>query len=345
MGSTSTLAGVPELDDVTARRALPGRQAPALVASVADLIGGTPAVELGRLRRRLGLDGRLVAKLEYLSPGLSKKDRVAKAMVEQALEHGHLQPGQPVVELTSGNTGTGLALVCRALGHPFVAVMSEGNTPERARMMRAFGAEVVLVPQSPGGVPGQVSGADLTLVDQRTQELVAERGAYRTDQFTLPASADVHYRETGPELWAQCGQRVDAFVSFVGSAGSFAGVARFLHEVSATVQCYVVEPVGAAVLAGEQVTAADHRIQGGGYSRSHLPLLDAEHVDGFVAVTDDDALRHARLLAEHEGVLGGFSTGADCAAAVDLLRGPLSGATVAFLASDSGMKYLSTDLY
>ena len=336
---------MPDRDDVTARCASPRRPAPPLVGSVADLIGGTPAVELSRLRRHLGLDGRLVAKLEYLNPGLSKKDRVAKAMVEQALERGDLRPGQPVVELTSGNTGTGLALVCRALGHPFVAVMSEGNTPERARMMRAFGAEVVLVPQSPGGVPGQVSGADLALVDERTQELVAQRGAYRTDQFSLPASSDVHYRETGPELWEQCGRRIDAFVSFVGSGGSFAGVARFLHEVSPGVQCLVVEPAGAAVLAGEPLRSPDHRIQGGGYSRTALPLLEAEHVDGFVAVSDDDAVRHARLLAEHEGVLGGFSTGADCAAAVDLLRGPAASGTVAFLASDSGMKYLSTDLY
>lgn len=321
------------------------RVTPPLAASITDLIGGTPAVELSRLRQVLGFDGRLVVKLEYLNPGLSKKDRVAKAMVESARAQGLLTEGQTVVELTSGNTGTGLALVCRSLGHPFVAVMSEGNTPERARMMRALGAEVVLVAQQTGGTPGQVSGRDLQLVDEVVQRLVADRGAFRTDQFTLPASADVHYRETGPELWEQVGRRLDGFVSFAGSGGSFAGVTRFLREVSPHTWCCVVEPQRARVLAGRRVVDPGHRIQGGGYSRADLPLLDRSAVTDYLGVEDDDAVEHARLLARHEGVFGGYSTGADCAAAVRLLSGPLAGGTVAFLAGDSGMKYLSTDLH
>lgn len=321
------------------------RTTPPLAGSVIELIGGTPAVELQRLCRLLGLDGRLVAKLEYLSPGLSKKDRVAKAMVDTARATGALRDGQTVVELTSGNTGTGLAIVCGALGHPFVAVMSEGNTPERARMMRALGAEVVLVPQASGGTPGHVSGADLDLVEARVTELVAERGAYRTDQFALPASADIHYQETGPELWQQCGQQLDAYVSFVGSAGSFTGVARYLREVSPSTQCFVVEPADTAVLAGEPLRNPSHQIQGGGYSRTELPLLDRSLAAGFLRVTDADAIEHTRLLAAHEGIFAGFSAGADCAAAVHLLSGPFRGGTAAFLASDSGLKYLSTDLY
>jgi cysteine synthase A len=308
---------------------------PPLVSSIADLIGRTPALELRRLTEHLGLSGRLVAKLEYLSPGLSKKDRVARAMVETARQDGSLKPGQTVVELTSGNTGTGLAIVCQAFGHPFVAVMSTGNTEERARMMRAFGAEVVLVAQAPGSQPGQVSGTDLALVEERARALAAERGAFRADQFQLPSSADVHERTTGPELWGQSGEQLEGFVSFVGSGGSFTGVSRFLNSVSPSTRCYVVLPA--------QPEA--HSIQGGGYGRTELPLLDTSLVHGYLTVTDDEARQFARLLARHEGVLAGISTGADCAAAASLLRGPLAGGRVAFLASDSGMKYLSTGLY
>lgn len=316
-----------------------------LASGIHELIGDTPALQLDRLVAHLGLSGRLIAKLEYLNPGLSKKDRVGRSMVETAKADGALAPGQPVVELTSGNTGTGLAIVCAALGHPFIAVMSAGNTPERAGMMRAFGAEVVLVDQEPGAVAGQVSGADLALVEQRAAELVVERGAFRADQFTLASSADVHERTTGPELWEQSGHDLDGYVSFVGSAGSFTGVARYLATVSPATRCFVVEPVSTPALAGGDITSASHRIQGGGYSFEDLTLLDRSLVSDYLTVSDDEAIEHARLLARHEGVLGGFSTGADCAAAVSLLRGPLEGGTVTFLASDSGLKYLSTDLY
>ncbi|MGA2443274.1 MAG: pyridoxal-phosphate dependent enzyme [Tepidisphaeraceae bacterium] len=149
-----------------------------VASSIVDLIGNTPMLELTRLRRRFGLEGRLLAKLEYLNPGGSKKDRVALTMIRSARASGKLKEGQPVVEVTSGNTGTGLALVCRALGHPFHAVMSRGNSPERAQMMRAFGAEVCLIDQAAGGMPGQVSGADMQLVKNRAAVLVAELGAF-----------------------------------------------------------------------------------------------------------------------------------------------------------------------
>ena len=155
-----------------------------LLPSAVEAIGQTPLVELARLTR--GLPGRIVAKLEFLNPGFSKKDRIARRMIEEAEATGALKPGQTVVELTSGNTGTGLAIVCGVKGYPFVAVMSKGNSVERARMMRALGAEVVLVDQLPGSVPGQVSGGDLERVEQETRRIVRERGAFRADQFNLP---------------------------------------------------------------------------------------------------------------------------------------------------------------
>ena len=323
---------------------MPGVARP-VANSVLDTIGDTPVVAAERLVHQLGLSGQLLVKLEYMNPGLSKKDRVALELAEEARRSGELKPGQPVVELTSGNTGTGLAIVCSILGHSFTAVMSRGNSVERARMMTALGAEVVLVDQAEGSVPGHVSGADLDLVEVETRRLVETRGAVRADQFTLAGSVSAHQRFTGPELWAAAGGRIDAFADFVGSSGSFTGVMRAFREVGASVAGYVVEPQGAEVLAGEASVRPNHAIQGGGYSRPDLPLYDADLVAGFLSVSDDDAIATARLLARTEGILGGYSTGANVAAAIKLLKGAERGRVVAVLASDSGMKYLSTGLY
>src|SRR5512135_2934354 len=194
-----------------------------ILPSVVEAIGDTPLVELSRLAR--GLDGRILAKLEYLNPGYSKKDRIALQMVEEAEADGRLKPGQTVVELTSGNTGTGLSIVCAVKGYPFVAVMSKGNSTERARMMRAFGAEVILVDQLPGSKPGQVSGGDLALVEEATQKIVQERNAFRADQFHLESSSRAHYLHTGPEILKQTGRKIDAFCDFVGTGSSFGGCA------------------------------------------------------------------------------------------------------------------------
>ena len=312
-------------------------------ASVVDVIGGTPAVELSRLTK--GIDGRIVAKLEYLNPGFSKKDRIAREMLDEAVAAGDLRAGQPVVELTSGNTGTGLAIVCGVRGHPFVAVMSEGNSRERATMMRALGAEVVLVPQAGGSRPGQVSGEDLALVEVRAQELTRERGAYRADQFNRVANRLAHERHTGPELWKQAGGRIDAFCDFVGTGGTYAGVAAALKARDPGVKGYVVEPDGAAALSGEPVRNPNHRIQGGGYAMPELPLLDGVPVDGYVRVTDADAIEVARRLAREEGIFAGYSSGAVVSAALELLGGPHRGGTVGVVLADSGLKYLSTDLW
>ncbi len=320
----------------------PGRVA---VNSVVDLIGSTPVLQLDRLVSHWGLRGRILLKLEMYNPGFSKKDRVALEIVREAKRSGALSPNQTVVELTSGNTGAGLAIVCGALGHPFVAVMSSGNSVERARMMAALGATVELVDQAPGGTPGQVSGSDLALVEARTQEVVDEVGGFRADQFTLAGSIRAHQRCTGPEFWFQSGGDIDAFVDFVGSGGSFTGVMRAFRELGTAVRGYVVEPANAAALSGATVTDPNHRIQGGGYSAKELPLLDRSLVEGYLTVDDDEVIETTRMLARLEGVFAGFSTGANVAAALEVLGGSSNDCTVAALACDSGLKYLSTDLY
>ena len=314
-----------------------------VLGSVIEAIGDTPLVELGRLTRELG--GTILAKLEHLNPGFSKKDRIARQIIEDAETQGMLQPGQTVVELTSGNTGTGLAIVCGIKGYPFVAVMSKGNSAERARMMSALGAEVVLVDQMPGSKPGQVSGEDLKRVEEEAQRLVEARRAFRADQFRLAGNFRAHYLHTGPEILRQAGKRIDAFCDFVGTGGSFAGCAAAFKEHDPAIRCYVVEPEGAAILAGEPVTHPGHRIQGGGYAIPELPLLRPEHIDGYLQVSDREAMECARRLARAEGIFAGFSSGANVAAAVQLLRGAYQGKTIVVTICDSGLKYLSTDLW
>ncbi len=310
--------------------------------SVVEAIGNTPMVTLSRITE--GLAGGIVAKLEFLNPGYSKKDRIARQMIEDAEAQGQIQPGDTIVELTSGNTGAGLAIVCAAKGYHFVAVMSRGNSMERAGMMRALGAEVVLVDQLPESVPGQVSGADLARVEAKAQAIAQARGAYRADQFQLAGNARAHYATTAPEIMRQAGG-IDAFCDFVGSGGSFVGCARYFKEKNPAIQCYIVEPEGAAALAGETVTRPNHKIQGGGYAMPELPLLDRGLVDGFLKVRDQEAMAMARRLAREEGLFAGFSAGANAAAALRLLQTIHQGQTIAALLCDSGLKYLSADLW
>lgn len=314
-----------------------------LLDSVLGAIGNTPLVELSRITS--GLDGRLLAKLEYLNPGFSKKDRIALQMIEEAEAEGRLKPGQTVVELTSGNTGTGLSIVCAVKGYPFIAVMSKGNSTERARMMKALGAEVVLIDQLPDSKPGQVSGGDLALVEEAAQRITQERNAFRADQFHLKSSSRAHYLHTAPEILKQANGRIDAFCDYVGTGSSFGGCAAAFKEYDPTMQCYIVEPAEAAILAGSPVINPNHRIQGGGYSMEELSLINMNHVDGYLQVTDEEAMAIARRLAKEEGIFAGFSAGANVAAAMQLLRTSLKSKTIAVLLPDSGLKYLSTDLW
>jgi cysteine synthase A len=314
-----------------------------ILDSVLGAIGNTPLVDLCRITR--GLEGRILAKLEYLNPGFSKKDRIALQMIEEAEAEGKLKPGQTVVELTSGNTGTGLSIVCAVMGYPFVAVMSKGNSMERARMMKALGAEVVLVDQLPDSKPGQVSGGDLALVEEAAQRIVKERNAFRADQFQLPSSSRGHYLHTAPEILKQSNGKIDAFCDYAGTGSSFAGCAAAFKEHDPNILCYIVEPAGAAILAGKPVTNPNHRIQGGGYSMTELSLINKSHIDGYLQVTDEEAIEVTRRLAKEEGIFAGFSSGANVAAALKLLANEQRGKTIAVLLPDSGLKYLSTDLW
>jgi len=246
-----------------------------IIPSAVEAIGSTPMVELSRLTTEL--DGRILAKLEYLNPGFSKKDRIARQIIEDAESNGSLSPGQTVVELTSGNTGTGLAIVCGVKGYPFVAVMSKGNSAERARMMRALGAEVVLVDQLPTSVPGQVSGGDLELVEQETQRLAKERNAFRADQFLLEGNFRAHYLHTGPEMIQQSEGKIDGYCDFVGTGGTFAGCSAALKEVDPATQCFVVEPAEAAAVAGKQVCSCPPRYPNAGHERHRSPTRGTGH--------------------------------------------------------------------
>ena len=315
------------------------------LASVLDAMQQTPLVRLDRLTRAYGVTGTILAKLDYLLPGFSKKDRAAKGVIEAAEAAGQLTPGQTVVELTSGNMGTGLAIVCAIKGYRFVAVMSQGNSPERAHMMRAFGAEVVLVPQTAGAVAGQVSGADLARVEDAAQQITAERSAFRADQFNLDGNWRAHFTGTGPEIYLQSGGQIDGFVDFIGSGGTYAGVTRALKLRDPNIRCFVVEPAGAAPLAGQPITQPAHPIQGGGYSRDDLRFLADTPVDGHVQISGQTARQVTRDLATKEGIFGGFSGGANVAAALQLLQNDMSGQTIAAVICDSGLKYLSTNLW
>lgn len=310
--------------------------APPLQASAAGLIGGTPLVELVRVA---GGRGRLLAKVEFLQPGGSVKDRAARAAIEAARADGRLVPGQPVVEMTSGNMGAGLAVVCAALGHPFHAFMSAGNSIERVRMLEALGAQVTRVPQVDGG-PGRVTGADIGAAEQAARAFAAERGAFYVDQFHNPAVARAHEQGTGPELWQQSGGRLDAFVAIVGTGGTFVGTSRHLKRMSPPPRCYAVEPQGAQPLAGRAVTDARHLLQGAGYGLVP-PLWDASLADGTLTVSDDEAVAMRRRLGAEEGLYVGYSAAANVAAALQLFdRGLVAtGSTVATVLCDTGLKY------
>jgi cysteine synthase A len=318
-----------------------GRQFPPLCGSVLEAIGATPLVALDRLA--VGLPGRVLAKLEQLNPGGSVKDRIAWRMVQAAEREGRLRPGGVVVELTSGNTGIGLAMACAVRGYRFIAVMSAGNSVERRRMLRALGAEVELVPQAGGPRPGRVSGEDLALVETRARELAAELGAFRPDQFANPENARAHEEATGEEIWEQTGGRVDLWVASIGTGGTFVGVARALKRHNPALRAFAAEPAGAPALAGGPITNSCHRLEGTGYGM-RPPLWDPALCDGYLAIDDEEAIRTARNLAAREGIFAGPSSGANVAAALVLAREAGPGQVIVTTCNDTGLRYLSTDL-
>ena len=306
------------------------------LTSALDLIGQTPLVALDRIHPG---PGRIVAKAEFLQPGGSVKDRAARAILFAARADGRLEAGRPVVEMTSGNMGAGLAVICATLNHPLVVTMSAGNSVARATMMRGLGAEVVIEPQV-DGQPGQVTGRDIVAAAETARRIAVERGGFYVDQFNASEGVLAHRLTTGTEIWDQCGGRVDAWVAAVGTGATFLGVAAALRERSASILCAAVEPRGCRPLAGERVEKHRHILQGTGYGV--VPSLwDASLMDLSIAVSDEEAEAWRHDLATREGLYVGFSAAANvCAAAWLLDSGRLGGdAVVATVLCDTGLKY------
>ncbi|CAH1638808.1 unnamed protein product [Spodoptera littoralis] len=305
-------------------------------ASALELIGNTPLVALDRLYTG---PGRILAKCEFMNPGASIKCRSSLSMINRAIASGELKPGEPVVEITSGNQGCGLAVVCAVLGHPLTLAMSKGNSAQRALHMEALGAKCVRVDQVEGTY-GNVTYADVKAVEEVGMKIVEEQNAYFVNQFHNEANADAHYKSTGPEIWKQTGHHVDAFVATVGTSGTFAGTSRYLKEQNPDIKTYVVEPAGAEAIAGCPITKPLHLLQGSGYG--WIPdLFKFEHMDGTLSVTDEEAVKYMKLVGEKEGLYVGYTSGANVAAAVKLLESGLipEDAWVVTLLNDTGLKY------
>jgi cysteine synthase A len=229
-------------------------------------------------------------------------------------------------------------------GYKFIAVMSAGNTPERRQMIKAFGGKVEVVPQAKGAKKGHVSKEDLDLVEIRTAELIRKFKAFRPDQFNNPNSAAAHELGTGKEIWEQTDGKVTHFVSYAGSGGTLIGTSKALKARNKDILCYVAEPIKAQFLAGKKVRSTSHIIQGGGYAT--MPgFYDKSVVDGSIPVTDAEALKTARALAAKEGIMGGFSSGANLAAAIKIAKKAKPGSLIVTVCCDTGLKYLSTELY
>ncbi|MGE0173405.1 MAG: PLP-dependent cysteine synthase family protein [Oligoflexales bacterium] len=299
-------------------------------------IGKTPLIKLDRIYSG---PGELYGKAEFLQPGGSVKDRAALQIIKDAYESGGLCSGQPVVEMTSGNMGAGLAVVCAALGNPFIAVMSEGNSPERAKMLRGLGAELVLVPQV-DGMPNKVTGNDIQRATEVAMELVKVRSAFYADQFHNQSCVKAHLQTTGPEIWSDMDGKVDAFVAAIGSGGTFVGASRYLKNQKKDIYLVAVEPQGAEVLSGKPVYKPQHIMQGIGYGFIP-PHWDRSLPNDIMAVTDEESGHFKEMLGKKEGLFVGFSAGANVAASVRLLTsGKLPrNASVVTLLCDSGLKY------
>lgn len=301
-----------------------------------DAIGNTPIALLNKINPT---DHNIWAKLEFVQPGGSVKDRAAKHIIEQARAKGDLQPGQPVVEMTSGNMGAGLAVVCSVLGHPFIATMSEGNSPQRAEMLRGLGAEVVLVPQV-DGIPGQVTGTDIEAAAHQARLIAEEKGAFYVNQFHAIDGVNAHRFGTAQEIIDALDSDINAFVSVVGSSGTFVGTSIGLKENNATIICCAVEPLGAEILAGKKVSKTQHILQGMGYGIVP-PLWDPSLPDMFLSVSDNDAKKMQHDLAAKEGYFVGYSAAANVVAAIrvaqqaDLPRN----SNIVTVLCDTGLKY------
>ena len=305
-----------------------------IYTSADQLIGKTPLLELTHIEKALGLKAKVLAKLEYFNPAGSVKDRVAKAMIDDAEEKGLLKPGSVIIEPTSGNTGIGLAAVAAARGYRIIIVMPETMSVERRQLMKAYGAELVLS-EGAKGMKGAIAKAD---------ELAASiPGSFIPGQFVNPANPKAHFETTGPEIYADTDGKVDIFVAGVGTGGTITGVGEYLKSKKPEVKVVAVEPATSPVLS--KGTAGAHKIQGIG--AGFVPkVLDTGVYDEIIPVANEDAFAVGKQIGKAEGVLVGISSGAAAWAAIELAKRPENeGKTIVVLLPDTGDRYLSTPLF
>ena len=305
-----------------------------IYTSADQLIGKTPLLELTHIEKNLGLKAKILAKLEYLNPAGSVKDRVAKAMIDDAEEKGLLKPGSVIIEPTSGNTGIGLAAVAAARGYRIIIVMPDTMSVERRQLMKAYGAELVLS-EGAKGMKGAIAKAD---------ELAASiPGSFIPGQFVNPANPKAHFETTGPEIYADTDGKVDIFVAGVGTGGTITGVGEYLKSKKPEVKVVAVEPATSPVLS--KGTAGAHKIQGIG--AGFVPkVLDTGVYDEIIPVANEDAFAVGKQIGKAEGVLVGISSGAAAWAAIELAKRPENeGKTIVVLLPDTGDRYLSTPLF
>lgn len=305
-----------------------------IYTSADQLIGKTPLLELTNIEKKFALKAKILAKLEYLNPAGSVKDRIAKAMIDAAEASGQLKPDSVIIEPTSGNTGIGLASVAAARGYRIIIVMPETMSVERRQLMKAYGAELVLT-EGAKGMKGAIARAD---------ELAREiPNAFVTGQFVNPANPRAHFETTGPEIWEDTDGRVDYFVAGVGTGGTITGTGRFLKSKNPDVKVVAIEPASSAVLSTG--VAGAHKIQGIG--AGFVPeVLDTKIYDEIIPVSNDDAFATGKEVGKNEGVLVGISSGAALWAAIELAKRPENeGKTIVVLLPDTGDRYLSTPLF
>ena len=302
--------------------------------SVDELVGNTPLLELKHIEKEFGLKATLLAKLEYFNPAGSVKDRVARAMLDDAEARGVLKPGSVIIEPTSGNTGIGLASIAAARGYRIIIVMPETMSVERRKLMRAYGAELVLT-EGAKGMKGAIAKAD---------ELAKEiPNSFIPGQFVNPANVAAHYNTTGPEIYRDTDGKIDFFVAGVGTGGTVTGTGRYLKEKIPGVKVVAVEPASSPVLS--RGVAGAHKIQGIG--AGFVPdILDTTVYDEIIPIENDDAFETGRIIGRREGVLVGISSGAAVCAAIQVAQRPESaGKTIVVLLPDTGDRYLSTEMF
>ena len=305
-----------------------------IYGNVGELVGNTPLMELGNLARKEGLKARILAKLEYLNPAGSVKDRVGKAMIEAAEKEGKLKEGGVIIEPTSGNTGIGLAAVAASKGYQVILTMPETMSKERRNILKAYGAKIVLTPGEEG-MAGSIKKAE-ELAGEIPDSIIA-------GQFENPVNPTAHYQTTGPEIWRDTEGAVDVFVATVGTGGTITGTGRYLKEQNPRIQVVAVEPAGSPVLS--EGKSGPHGIQGIG--AGFVPkVLDTEVYDQIITATEEESYAAAKKLAKAEGIQVGISSGAALEAAMKLARSEeYEGKTIVVLLPDSGDRYYSTALF